>query len=39
MFKKFIQIQYQLNKLTAAQVQAFVPARLTQEEADEITGA
>ena len=39
MFKKFIQIQYALGKLTTEQVQAFVPLRLTQAEADEIIGA
>ena len=42
MFKQFIRLQYQMGKLTAAQVQAFVtctPPRLTQTEANEILGA
>ncbi len=38
MFKRFIQIQFLLGRLSAAQVQAFVPLRLTQAEADEIAG-
>lgn len=34
----FLNIQYQLGRITAAQIKALVGKRLSQEEANEITG-
>ena len=35
----FIALQYRMGRLTAQQVWAFVPKWLTQEQAEELTGA
>ena len=35
----FIELQYRMGRLTAQQVWAFAPKWLTQEQAEELTGA
>ena len=35
---EFIRIQYVLGKITAEQVQAFIPRWITEEQAEEIVG-
>lgn len=35
---EFIKLQYEMGKITAARVYAFVPKWITSEQADEIAG-